>query len=280
SEIKGFKTIQTEISSKQKNLKTLHQLFVKEHVNYTNDPATPSGRTLFLLNLPVDATQQDIKKFFGSAGKVLTVDFKSSNSHKLNSSINKSTTPTEKALRHLFQPNDSTQFNVPGNFALVVFLEEEGLKKVFKWGNKVQKWELQRLETNQIGLNFFKKQYQEERVDMDKLTVFVNEYISELEKHKAKQEKIQLKSSNEPDEDGFVTVSYTNSNKGASNDGITVKAFKADEVIEVKKKEQSSFYRFQTRENKRDQLAQLRSKFEEDKKKIANMKAKRQFKPY
>lgn len=87
---------------------------------------------------------------------------------------------------------------------------------------------------------------------MDKLTVFVNEYISELDKHKAKQEKIQLKSSNEPDEDGFVTVSYSNTNKGASHDGITVKAFKADEVIEIKKKEQSSFYRFQTRENKRD----------------------------
>ena len=39
-------------------------------------------------------------------------------------------------------------------------------------------------------------------------------------------------------------------------------------------------YRFQVREEKRERLADLRKKFEEDKARIARMKTQRKFKPF
>jgi ribosomal RNA-processing protein 7 len=40
------------------------------------------------------------------------------------------------------------------------------------------------------------------------------------------------------------------------------------------------FYRFQRREQRRSELLDLRSKFEQDKKKVAEMRAGRNFKPF
>lgn len=42
----------------------------------------------------------------------------------------------------------------------------------------------------------------------------------------------------------------------------------------------SDFYRFQKRDQRRDDLLDLRSKFEEDKRRIQELKASRRFKPY
>ncbi|ROT71846.1 putative ribosomal RNA-processing protein 7-like A [Penaeus vannamei] len=49
-----------------------------------------------------------------------------------------------------------------------------------------------------------------------------------------------------------------------------------------KKKQQKlvNFYSFQDRQTKMDHLAQLRKKFEEDKKRITQMRTSRKFKPY
>ena len=42
----------------------------------------------------------------------------------------------------------------------------------------------------------------------------------------------------------------------------------------------SNFYRFQKRDQRRDELLDLRSKFEDDKRRIQELKASRRFKPY
>ncbi|GBG91657.1 hypothetical protein CBR_g52693 [Chara braunii] len=47
-----------------------------------------------------------------------------------------------------------------------------------------------------------------------------------------------------------------------------------------KDKHLSDFYRFQQREAGRNELLELRQKFEEDRRKIAKLKAARRFKPY
>lgn len=47
-----------------------------------------------------------------------------------------------------------------------------------------------------------------------------------------------------------------------------------------KEKELKNFYRFQMREDKQSKLVELRKKFEEDKARVAKMKANRSFKPF
>jgi len=47
-----------------------------------------------------------------------------------------------------------------------------------------------------------------------------------------------------------------------------------------KKTELTNFYRFQMREAKRDQLQELRRRFEEDKARVARLREGRRFKPF
>ena len=49
---------------------------------------------------------------------------------------------------------------------------------------------------------------------------------------------------------------------------------------EKKDKSLKNFYTFQIKEQKIEKLELLRKKFEEDKERVAEMKAKRQFKPF
>ncbi|KAI8929291.1 ribosomal RNA-processing protein 7-domain-containing protein [Entophlyctis helioformis] len=88
---------------------------------------------------------------------------------------------------------------------------------------------------------------------------------------------------NVPDEDGFVTVTRGRGRRNnADGAGASVMAARAEDVKDLKPKANTlvDFYRFQRRENARNQLADLRRKFEEDKLKIASLKTQRRFKPY
>lgn len=87
------------------------------------------------------------------------------------------------------------------------------------------------------------------------------------------------------DEDGFIIVQRSGKygRAGAAADaGGSVGVAKHDFKPNTKNKAEGleDFYRFQMRERKRQQLADLRAKFEADKQKVASLKAGRRFKPY
>ena len=81
---------------------------------------------------------------------------------------------------------------------------------------------------------------------------------------------------NEVDADGFIMVSRKRQVRSA--------VMEANENRQKKKRKKNrelkNFYQWQVREAKRDQLKQLRDKFEEDKMRIAKLKAARKFRPY
>eukprot|EP00903_Cladosiphon_okamuranus_P008193 g7889.t1 len=87
------------------------------------------------------------------------------------------------------------------------------------------------------------------------------------------------------DDDGFVTVTYKRKRGRKSSGNHGLPAHGGGVVAsEAKKKrkgagELSDFYRFQMRETRREQLASLRSKFEQDKARVAKMKEQRKFRP-
>jgi len=60
----------------------------------------------------------------------------------------------------------------------------------------------------------------------------------------------------------------------------TAASAKRAAAAKKKKNELLDFYRFQMRQSKREDIAELRRKFEEDKAKIEKMKALRKFRPY
>src|SRR5690349_8598378 len=51
-------------------------IFVKKHVS-SGDSDLPKDKTLFVTNLPLETTQEEIHNMFGSCGKINEVRFKS-----------------------------------------------------------------------------------------------------------------------------------------------------------------------------------------------------------
>ena len=87
------------------------------------------------------------------------------------------------------------------------------------------------------------------------------------------------------DEDGFITVTYKKKRRhDDADDGDDTAAGAAAANGRRKKRKKNlelvNFYRFQMREAKRERLAALRQRFEEDKARIAKMKAARKFMPF
>ena len=95
---------------------------------------------------------------------------------------------------------------------------------------------------------------------------------------------------NQPDDDGFVTVSYSNAvgsqvELEESAAGATPSRRKGNKRSRKKKegvgsKELEDFYRFQRRENKKRTLEDLRAQFEEDLRRVKRMKEDRHYKPF
>ncbi|WVQ79730.1 hypothetical protein IAT38_001830 [Cryptococcus sp. DSM 104549] len=94
------------------------------------------------------------------------------------------------------------------------------------------------------------------------------------------------------DEDGFTVVVRSGRygraggrGDGTGNQGVGVATRGFEKKKEGKKKslgasELPNFYKFQTMDRKRQELAELRSKFEQDKAKVEELKKSRRYKPY
>ncbi|CAG8712306.1 9345_t:CDS:2, partial [Racocetra fulgida] len=98
--------------------------------------------------------------------------------------------------------------------------------------------------------------YQKLRMDPNKLSAQVDEYIRKFEEAEKEKHKALEARRNQPDEDGFILVTGTGKRNINTDGTITVTAAKADVLVD------------------------LRKKFEDDKRKIADLKAARRFKPY
>mmetsp|Transcript_9611 Transcript_9611/g.17522 ORF Transcript_9611/g.17522 Transcript_9611/m.17522 type:complete len:452 (+) Transcript_9611:108-1463(+) len=92
----------------------------------------------------------------------------------------------------------------------------------------------------------------------------------------------------QPDEDGFVTVSYSNAvgskvELEESATATTPSRRKGNKRSRKKKegsKELTDFYRFQRRENRKRTMEDLRKQFDEDLKKVKRMKDEKQYRPF
>lgn len=94
------------------------------------------------------------------------------------------------------------------------------------------------------------------------------------------------------DEDGFTIVKssgkYGRTADGEGGSSVKVARRRGgdnleDDAVKEKKRkrfELEDFYRFQKREQKREELATLRAKFQEDQEKVKKLKASRSFKPF
>jgi len=130
------------------------------------------------------------------------------------------------------------------------------------------------------GLKKWINEYHSVRPAASELQQEADAFMHTFTTKEAERIKEKHETHNQPDNDGFIKVQRGSSRRNTHTDGkITVTAAKG----EIKTKKDNillDFYRFQRRKARETQISELRKRFEEDKHRIAKLKAARRFKPY
>lgn len=227
-----------------------HEIFIKEHNVRAIDETKPSGKTLFVLNIPPYADEKSLKNVFSQAGQVSKVI--------IESNLN----------------NEGNSLNNGFKVAYIVYKTRESLLKSLKMTS------LRPLSCCaspvSTGMPKWLELYNQSICDPELLAKQANQYMSRFDKTERK--KTQQKE--EVDEDGWTVVTKKSRTPGLSRKESVVN--KLNEKIDkgAKKKELKNFYTFQIRESKMKDLAELRKSYEEAKTKVKQMKSVRRFKPY
>ncbi|XP_056262551.1 ribosomal RNA-processing protein 7 homolog A [Pseudoliparis swirei] len=248
-----------------------HKLYLKEHkVRAEKSSHRPLDRTLFVLNVPPYCSEGVVKELFSQFGCVQSVELRDHPGFSQESG---------PALSRLFKPVKKQGFKVgyvvfqtassvsaakshPRDEPLVVCTEERQVK------TGSQKWI---------------EQYTKSFSPPDKLQEIVDSFMAGYDKRieeEADKQREEAKQQQD-DEEGWVKV--TRGPKGAKGRPHSEAANKRTlqkEIRKRKRKELMNFYTWQHRNTQKEHIADLRKKFEEDKQKIALLRAQRKFRPY
>ncbi|KAL6255128.1 hypothetical protein P5V15_013458 [Pogonomyrmex californicus] len=242
---RGFKTLWIRFDADSSDK---HQLFFKEHSVRNQEPEYPKNQTLFVLNVPPYATVDCLKHEFA----------------KLCGSVRSVTFSNAKGFKN----------------AYIVFKKESSLDKAMELSKDC----VITLNNNEnvccTGLEKWCKEYNDALCDEQLLKKEIEEYVASYDKQ-VKDRIAQEKAAKEDDE-GWVTVT-SGKKRGQfapSRKESTIGKVQQKEEQRKKKKQLLNFYTFQIRETKKQNLAELRKKFELDKKRLQELKQKRTFKPF
>lgn len=248
-----------------------HSVCVKEHkVRAEKTAQRPLDRTLFAINIPPYCSEGILKDVFGQFGPVQSVELREKPGSLEHSGpkLSKYFTPTQKQGFKVgyivFQDASSISAakSHPLDVPLVVSTEERPVK---------------------IGLQKWIQQYSEAFVQSDKLQEAVDTFLQGYDKRKEEEAERQKKEAEEQKEDEEGWVKVTRGSRGAKarphTEAANQKALQR-EKRKKKRKELINFYTWQHRNTQKEHIADLRKKFEEDKQRIALLRAQRKFRPY
>ncbi|KAM9389661.1 ribosomal RNA-processing protein 7 homolog A [Phaethornis superciliosus] len=261
----GYTALAVKFGERQRSS---HCLLVKEHqVRDGADTAHPPGRTLFVLNVPPYCSPDSLSRLFSPCGRVQSVD------------VCEKPVPGEKKEKlasKFFNCKPVTGFQV----AYVVFRKPAGVqaaKALSRQGPLLISTESHPVKT---GISKWISSYEASVVDREELKAEVDAYMQNYDKKMAEEEAKAAKEEGVPDEEGWVKVTRKGRKPGLPRTEAANLRVLEREKQKRARKELLNFYAWQHRETKREHIAQLRKKFEEDKQRIALMRAQRKFRPY
>ncbi|EMD40354.1 hypothetical protein CERSUDRAFT_148305 [Gelatoporia subvermispora B] len=282
------------------------------------DAELPEGRTLFLVNVPPDATEREITQFFKSSGTVERVIFDGdsaqpeedlgagSESESEDEDAQMEEAEGEDADEQEDQPRKKrrTQKNAPpqvvplpssslrtlrrtGRTAHVVFLDASSLARALSAPSKPRPWPIDSATPH--GLAHYTALHTALRPPLDVVRAHADSWMElfEWEQARKKQESKYRMGEAVVDEDGFTLVTRGGAYGKTLGGGVGVasKKFQGGQTGKrtrksKEKQEKDTFYAFQVHEKKRKELVDLKQKWEEDKEKVEKLKQSRKFKPY
>ncbi len=257
-------------------------------------PTIESTQSLFLVNIPITTTEQHLRHLFASqlsAGRVKRVDFSDSIG---NSSIQGGSVQTAKNSKKRKRVTSSEleldlenatlpetwdrAIHPSGSHAVVVFVDRPSMEASLKaaqkaarlgttiiWGEGIED------RVPPLGLKRYEAHHTMRYPSRKELLSSVDSYMSIFGKMEEARSRKEAKKRQQPDEEGFITVT-----KGAR--GRVVRKEDAKELGEKQKAKENgaeNFYRFQMRERRKEQRGELMRKFEEDKRRVEEMRKRR-----
>jgi len=262
--IDDFTVLQTRFNKKST---AGHCLYIKQH-NVHSEECKPRDRTLLILNIPPYCDHECLSRLFSNCGRVTRVYL-----HE---------TPNSKAP----PINESEFFKTVADLkgfkvGYVVFKNAGSIEKALRLPYDEPLILSTKEHPLQTGMKKWCAEYAEScKVDISGMQEEINTWLADYDKRVEEEKQREKAMDGVPDEDGWITVTKHGRNKGIPRTEAHEKRTLAKEAHRRKQKELLNFYAFQVRESKKEHIAQLRQKFEEDKQKIALMKAARKFKPY
>ncbi|GAB2288801.1 hypothetical protein Dimus_023112 [Dionaea muscipula] len=155
-------------------------------------------------------------------------------------------------------------------------------------GGEVEPFEVYQISSGEEdaskGMKKWMKEYHENRPGLKVLQQRIDDFITEYE---AQEDQARKQREAAAAEGGWTVVVHRKGGKKTTDpeSGVAVgsvnQAAVLDKVARKKSKDVGlDFYRFQRREAQRNEIMKLQSKFEEDKKRIQQLRAARKFRPY
>jgi len=281
-----------------------HYIYVRR--NAPKVPTADDSRRLFLTNVPVDSTELHLRSLFASlvgAGRFESATFgdqrKDSESpvdaaplaaarllaaHGNKKRKREDVEAAERAKEEkaaALPKTWSRALHPTGSTAVVQLADNKSVEQVFKAIAKLHKskkypsWPSPE-QVPKLGSAWLKSHNVLTYPSREILQSAIDSFSTMFARREQEAAEIAKRLRNEPDEDGFVTVS-----KGVSRTtpASRIEAEEAKrkmlERMEKKRLETTNFYMFQQRERQKEEQAELLKKFEEDRQKVFEMRAKR-----
>jgi len=272
--LEGFKIMQIKFNEKSE---VLRQIFVKPHNMRVVEATKPSDRTLFIANIPPWMDANKIRELFQPYGSIEAV--------YLEFSPNPGP-PTQQA--HPLFPVERDPY-LTGNgykFAYIVYQRSSSVRECIYSLDESEKVKIASESKNPIltGVNKWNSQYNSKiGVGRQEILKEVESFMSSYDAARAVQVK-KVEEDAEPDDDGWTTVTKLSKKKLSKRlkeeEYSVEKRGKKGRRKKKKKTDLQNFYAHQIKNEKIEQIRELRQKFEQDKLKITKMKADRKFKPF
>ncbi|KAG8006418.1 Ribosomal RNA-processing protein 7-like protein A [Nibea albiflora] len=264
----GFTELPLQFSS---DSAAQHKLYVKEHkVRAEKSSHRPLDRTLFVLNIPAYCSEGVVKELFSQFGGVKSVELRDHPG---------SSQESGPKVSKVFKPAVKQGFKV----GYVVFQNASSLKAAKSHPHDVPLVVCTEQRPVRTGVQKWIHQYKGSFIQPDKLQQMVDSFMEEYDKRKEEIAERQRKEAEEQQEEGDGWVKVTRGPKGTKARPHSEAANKRTlqkEMKKKKRKELMNFYTWQHRNTQKEHIAELRKKFEEDKQRIALLRAQRKFRPY
>lgn len=292
-----------------------HFIYARAHAaskskTFKPNNVLPEGRTLFLVNVPPDATERELILLFKHCGTVERVLFDLNSTDALAEHASDSdeemaeaaenpdteARPRRKRKLQTSEPTPPEVIPLPssslrtlrktGSCAHLIFLESSSLAKALSSPASPKPWPSSE---EPRGLSHYMAKYDNERPPLDAIKAHADSFMErfEFDLSKSKQEAKYRKGEAIMDEDGFTLVTRGGAYGQTLGGGVGVASKKFMLTGQTgsirkkeKKKEKEVFYAFQKAEKQRKALLDLKKNFEADKERVEKLKESRRFKPY